>query len=252
MIYSNKRIVLFALTMCVIALSSVKAQGTRASIGRNRKTMKASGGKESSKSSNKELTLYISFTGTFNPNIDPMNIKPMKPVGKTGEDAERVDQKEDEDTVPLAIDDQIVIEAIVAALTAVDPQSLNRNRHLQQEFSPIDLLGTTMSTDMGSRTDMESRTGMGSFFKFEKDCKKNPWFKLFYCVIDIEVTVPDWLISAEQAKYAKGLVNSERFRINFATALATAVAIISPDYGPPFIVIPLPVGTSIMLEESRD
>jgi len=241
MIYSNKRIVLFALTMCVIALSSVKAQGTRASIGRNRKTMKASGGKESSKSSNKDLTLYISFTGTYNPN--PF----FSRVGKTGEEAERVDQKEDEDTVPLAIDDQIVIEAIVAALTAVDPPSQNRNRHLQQEFSPIDLLGTTMSTDMGSRTDMGSFPGFpGTIYPI---C--NSFFMLKYCEIYIEVTVPDWFFSAEEAKYAKGLVNSERFRINFATALATAVAIISPDYGNPYIVIPLPVGTSIMLEESR-
>ena len=42
MIYSNKRIILFVLTICVIALSSVKAQEAAASVGRTRKTMKAS------------------------------------------------------------------------------------------------------------------------------------------------------------------------------------------------------------------
>ena len=51
MIYSNKRIILFVLTMCGIALSSVKAQEARASVGRTRKTQKASDGPQPRKTS---------------------------------------------------------------------------------------------------------------------------------------------------------------------------------------------------------
>jgi len=55
MIYSNKRIILFVLTICVIALSSVKAQEAAASVGRTRKTMKASKASKACKAKSEEL-----------------------------------------------------------------------------------------------------------------------------------------------------------------------------------------------------
>ena len=237
MIDSNKRIVLFALTMCVVALSSVKAQETRASIGRNRKT-KESGGKGSSKSKgkgnvkdkgycgagHKEMTLSISFTGANNPKKQWLT---SKPAG-TATDYTKAEQEEDEDPDPPAIEDQTIIDALEAAFMSVDPPSQNRNRHL--EGRTIGLLG-----GLGGQM-----KGMGKF-PFLKKCG---WSVLGgHCQILIVLPI---CLDAEYAKHVKAFVNSERFRIDFATALATTMAVTTP-----WIVVPIPVGTSIMLESSH-
>jgi hypothetical protein len=244
MIYSNKRIVLFALTMCVIALSSVKAQETRGSIGRNRKTAKESGGKDSSKSKgkgnvkdkgyceagHKEMTLSIRFTGAKNPAKNPANEWKM-PSAAAAVLATKAEEDEDEDPDLPAIEDQTIIDSLEAAFMSVDPQSQNPNRHLQGRTNG--LLGGLVQ---------QIKMGMGKFPPIQILCGgKSVLGK--YCQISIVLPI---CLDAEYAKHVKAYVNSQRFRINFATALATILAVTTP-----YIVVPIPVGTSIMLESSH-